>query len=103
MKLRNKIMGAVVALSSLPAMAATGGTALPWEGPLQTLQRSLSGPVATSIALIAFFAAGAALVFGEDMGQFARKAILAVIVVAFMMMANSVLTALGLTGAMLVL
>ena len=41
------------AILSLPASAAAGGQALPWEQPLTRLQQSLSGPVAGAIAIIA--------------------------------------------------
>jgi len=35
---------------------------------LQTLQNDLTGPVATAVSVLALFAAGAALVFGEELG-----------------------------------
>ncbi len=59
-------------LLSLPASAAAGGQALPWEAPLTRLQQSLSGPVAGAIAVIALVAIGVTLVFGGEWNEFAR-------------------------------
>ena len=83
-----------------PALASTGG-GLPWDSPLQTLQNDLTGPVATTVSVLALFAAGAALVFGEEMGLFVRRALLLVVAIAFLVLGNNFLTALGLTGAVL--
>jgi type IV secretion system protein VirB2 len=83
-----------------PVLASTGG-GLPWDTPLQTLQNDLTGPVATTVSVLALFAAGAALVFGEELGLFVRRALLLVIAIAFLVLGNAFLTALGLTGAVL--
>ena len=48
----------------LPSPAPPCG--LPWDTAIQTLQDDLTGAVATAISVIAFLAAGGALVFGED-------------------------------------
>lgn len=82
-----------------PALASSTGGSLPWDAPLQTLAADLTGPVATSISLIALFVAGAILVFGEDLSHFARRALMAVIAIAFLLLGARFLTALGLTGA----
>jgi len=89
----------LLALATLqPALASTGG-GLPWDSPLQTLQNDLTGPVATSISVLALFAAGGALVFGEELGIFVRRALMLVIAIAFLVLGANFLTALGLTGA----
>jgi type IV secretion system protein TrbC len=82
------------------ALASTGG-GLPWDTPLQTLQNDLTGPVATSVSVLALFAAGAALVFGEELSLFVRRALLLVVAIAFLVLGNNFLTALGLTGAVI--
>ncbi len=82
------------------AMAATSG-GLPWDGPVQTLQADLTGPIATGISVVAFLAAGAALVFGEELGGIAKKALFVVMGVAMIVLGNSFLSALGLTGAVI--
>jgi type IV secretory pathway VirB2 component (pilin) len=79
-------------------MAAGPVGSLPWDAPLQTLAADLTGPVATSISVIALFVAGAILVFGEDLSHFARRALVAVIAIAFLVLGSKFLVALGLTG-----
>ncbi len=80
------------------AMASTSG-GLPWDSPVKTLQNDLTGPIATGISVVAFLAAGAALVFGEELGGIAKKALYVVMGVAMIVMGNSFLSALGLSGA----
>ncbi len=80
------------------AMASTSG-GLPWDSPVKTLQNDLTGPIATGISVVAFLAAGAALVFGEELGGIAKKALYVVLGVAMIVLGNSFLSALGLTGA----
>lgn len=86
-------------LVATPAFAATGGAALPWEGPLATIQDSLTGPVATAIAVIALFAAGAALVFGDEMSNFVRRVLVGVMSLSLLIFGSHFLTALNLSGA----
>lgn len=91
---------AIATLYSVHAEASTSG-GLPWDGPIQTLQNDLTGPVATGISVIAFLAAGAALVFGEELGGIAKKALYVVLGVAMIVMGNKFLAALGLSGAVI--
>lgn len=79
--------------------STTGG--LPWDNAIQTLQDDLTGPVATAISVIAFLAAGGALVFGEELGGIAKKGLYVVLGVAFIVLGNKFLSVLGLTGAMI--
>ena len=69
-------LGAFVALSlACPAFATTtSGTAMPWETPLQTMQDSLSGPVAKAIGIIAIVITGLGFAFAEG-GSAMRKGI----------------------------
>jgi type IV secretory pathway VirB2 component (pilin) len=84
---------------SLPASAAAGGQALPWEAPLTRLQQSLSGPVAGAIAIIALVAIGVTLVFGGEWNEFARRAVYAVCAIAFIISAAALLGGLFAVGA----
>jgi type IV secretion system protein VirB2 len=68
---------------------AGGGGALPWEGPLAAITTALTGPTAKYISIIAIFVAGIALIFGEDLGQFARRILMIVIAIAFLLGASS--------------
>ncbi len=89
----------LLAIATLrPVLASTGG-GLPWDTPLQTLQNDLTGPVATAVSVLALFAAGAALVFGEELGPFVRRVLLLVIAIALLVLGSNFLSALGLTGA----
>ena len=87
---------------SLPASAAAGGAALPWEAPLTRLQQSLSGPVAGAIAIIALVAIGVTLVFGGEWNEFARRAVYAVCAIAFIVSAAGLLGGLFAVGAAVV-
>ena len=52
----------------------TGGTAMPWETPLQMVQDSLAGPVAKAIGIIAIVVTGLGFAFSEG-GSTLRKGI----------------------------
>jgi type IV secretory pathway VirB2 component (pilin) len=52
----------------------TGGTAMPWETPLQTVQDSLAGPVAKAVGIIAIVITGLGFAFAEG-GSAMRKGI----------------------------
>jgi type IV secretion system protein TrbC len=52
----------------LPAMAYAGGSGMPWEGPLQNILDSLTGPVAKIAGVAAIVITGLALAFGEGGG-----------------------------------
>ncbi|MBU2769530.1 conjugal transfer protein TrbC [Acidithiobacillus ferrivorans] len=89
-----------VALQSAPAAFAQGSGSLPWDGPIQTLTSDLTGPVATGISVVAFLAAGAALVFGEELGGIAKKALYVVMGVAMIVFGHTFMSDLGIVGAM---
>jgi type IV secretion system protein TrbC len=63
-----------LALSALAgeANAAGGGTAMPWEGPLQTVADSITGPVAKAIGVIAIAVTGLGVAFAEG-GSWVRR------------------------------
>jgi type IV secretion system protein VirB2 len=69
-------LGAFVAASlACPAFATTtSGTSMPWETPLQTVQESLSGPVAKAIGIIAIVMTGLGFAVAES-GSVVRKGI----------------------------
>jgi type IV secretion system protein TrbC len=64
----------VVAAALILASPAVAGTAMPWETPLQTVQDSLSGPVAKAIGIIAIVITGLGFAFAEG-GSAMRKGI----------------------------
>jgi len=58
-------------LTAVPAHAATNAD-MPWEGPLQTILDSITGPVAEIIAILAIAVTGLALAFGDSSGGFRK-------------------------------
>lgn len=98
------VAGGLVGLTMLPvvANAATTGGTMPWDGPLQTIVNNLTGPVATAVAVGAFFVAGAILVFGEDMSAFVRRLLMAVIAVSLLVFGTQILSDLGITNGAIV-
>ena len=59
-------------LLSMPGMALAAGTGMPWEGPLQQILDSITGPVVRVGAVIAIVVLGLTMAFTE-MGAFARR------------------------------
>ena len=55
---------------ALPAHAA--GSAMPWEGPLESILQSIQGPVARIVAVIIIIATGLTLAFGDTSGGFRK-------------------------------
>lgn len=91
---------AIVGAAALAAPAAFAGTGLPWDSAITTLKNNLTGPVATAISVVAFLAAGAALVFGGDeLGNIAKRLLYVVLGVAIIVLGNNFLTTLGLTNS----
>jgi type IV secretory pathway VirB2 component (pilin) len=85
---------AVMVSLSNSAFAGTGQTGLPWETPLQTLQTSISGPVAVLIAIIALAAIGVTLIFGGEWNEFARRGVFAVCAIALLVGGAVIMTTL---------
>jgi type IV secretory pathway VirB2 component (pilin) len=69
-------MAGLALVSNALAYASTSTTGLPWETPLQTVQQSLTGPVAAGISVVGIAAGGMALVFGGELSEFAKRVLL---------------------------
>lgn len=95
-------LGLIVAALGLvlvtPAMASSGG-GLPWEGPLQQVQESITGPVAGFIALAAVAVAGGMLIFGGELNDFARRLMYIVLVAGILLGATQIVGLFGASGA----
>ena len=87
---------ALTIISVAPALANTtnGAGALPWEKPLGDIQASLTGPVALAISFIALFAAGAGLVFGDEMSNFVKRVLIGVMSLALLIAGSAFLSGL---------
>jgi len=90
---------ALSALAIEPALAAGGGGGLPWEGPLQQIQQSITGPVAGAIALAAVAIAGGMLIFGGELNDFARRLMYVVLVAGILLGATQIVGLFGASGA----
>jgi type IV secretion system protein VirB2 len=63
---------------------------------------SLTGPVALAISVIGLFAAGAVLMFGGELTEFAKRAVYMVMAIAFIIGGASLLNvAFNFTGAVI--
>ncbi len=80
-------------ISNLAIASQTGGAQLPYESWLKSLQESLSGPAAFSVALIGIFSCGATLIFtGGEIGRFMRSFIYIILVMTMLIGANSLMS-----------
>lgn len=84
--------------TAAPALASSGGS-LPWEGPLEQIQESITGPVAGYIALAAVAIAGGMLIFGGELNDFARRLVFIVLVAGILLGATTIVGLFGATGA----
>jgi type IV secretion system protein VirB2 len=82
-----------------PALASSGGGSLPWEAPLEQIQQSITGPVAGFIALAAVAIAGAMLIFGGELNDFARRLCYVALVGGVLLGATQIVALFGATGA----
>lgn len=88
----------IACLCAQPALASGGG-GLPWEGPLQQIQESITGPVAAAIALAAVAIAGGMLIFGGELNDFARRLVYVVLVAGILLGATQIVALFGSSGA----
>ena len=92
------LMIAIACVAASPALASSGGS-LPWEGPLQQVQQSITGPVAGFIALAAVAIAGGMLIFGGELNDFARRLMYVVLVAGILLGATQIVGLFGASGA----
>ena len=86
----------LLAIASLlmPGMAlaseGTGG-GLPYEGWLEQLRNSVTGPVAFTASVLGIVVAGLGLIFGGELSGFIRALLLLVLVMAFLVGAQNMM------------
>ncbi|QDQ27578.1 conjugal transfer protein TrbC [Chitinimonas arctica] len=83
----------IVTIVALPLFAAAAG--LPWEGPLNKLKDSLTGPVAKAIGVIALAVAGGMLAFGGELGDFTKRIMMVIMALSVMLLANNFMSMFG--------
>ena len=92
------MLAALGLVQASPAMASSGG-GLPWEGPLEQIQQSITGPVSGFIALAAVAVAGGMLIFGGELNDFARRLMYVVLVAGILLGATQIVDLFGASGA----
>jgi len=63
-----KIAGLALLALAIAAPAHAAGSGMPWEGPLEQVVDSITGPVARAAAVIAIVIAGVTIIFSEGGG-----------------------------------
>ncbi len=58
----------VLIVAAFAGDAAAAGSGMPWEGPLEQIVDSITGPVARAAAVIAIVIAGVTIIFSEGGG-----------------------------------
>lgn len=98
-KVQLLILASVLFHAAAVYAGSSGG--LPWEDPLDKIVKSLTGPVALGISILAMAAAGGALVFGGELSEFTRKIIILVLAISFLVFGTSFMsTIFGVSGAL---
>lgn len=81
------------AFAPVHAFASTGsGGSLPYESWLTSLRSSVTGPVAFTLSIIGIIGAGGTLIFGGELNGFLRSIIFLVLVMAFLVGAQNVMS-----------
>lgn len=88
-----------------PAHAADGasgggGGGLPWEGPIDRIVQSISGPVAFGVSMLGIIGCGFTLIWGGEVSEFLRRLMYLVLVVCLIVFARNLLTGTLFSGAM---
>lgn len=88
------LMAILLFLFNEPAFAQTTNSGLPWDGWFTKVRSSITGPFATTIALLSIITAGTLLAFGGEIGSFMKTLIFIVLVMGMVLGANSMITTL---------
>ncbi len=97
-------VAAMLLLSLLPeqVVAATGGGGgLPYESWLTSLTNSVTGPVAFTLSIVGIVVAGGVLIFGGELNAFFRTMIFLILVMAFLVGAQNIMSTLFGRGAVI--
>ena len=87
------MMIAIFLLTPHQAWASVGtGGSLPYEGWLANLRNSVTGPVAFTLSIVGIVIAGGVLIFGGDLNGFFRTIIFLVLVMAFLVGAQNIMS-----------
>ena len=81
-------------VAPVPSAWAVTPSTMPWETPLLALWASFNGPVAMAISLLGVAVCGGMLIFGGELGEFTRRAVMLVLVITLLTSAAGVMVAL---------
>lgn len=91
-KYTQRLSAFIVLIISAPYIFASA-PAMPWEGPLDAIMQSISGPVAKVVGVIAIVLAGLGIAFGES-GSGVRRLFQVVLGLAIAFTAASIVSTL---------
>ena len=83
------VIVAAVLSAAQDAQASTNTSLSTLETPLQTLQQSLTGPVALAIGIIGMCITGGMLIFGGELSDFAKRLCYVLLVLGVLLTANT--------------
>lgn len=84
-KYRKSIRRVAVFVMLLPYATMALADQLPWEKPLCAVATALNGPTAFAIATVAFFAAAATFLWGEEIAGMSKKLVTIVMAVSILL------------------
>jgi len=73
-KMNKKVMLILMVLVAVPSMLLASGSGMPWEGPMDKILNSITGPWLRFGTIVAIIVCSLAVAFGEMQGFF-KKAI----------------------------
>lgn len=86
------ILGLFVLIPDLALASSSSG--MPWEDPLSKVVDSITGPVAFGISVLGVVVAGMSLIFGGQLDGFIQKIAILALVIAVIVLATNVMSAL---------
>lgn len=92
-------LAALALLVMNPAMASETATGMEWESPLNSVVRSVTGPVAFGISFLGLVICGAVLIWGGEINEFVRRIVMVILVVSVIMFAGNLLRRMFAGGA----
>ena len=81
---------------------ASSSAGMPWENPLQKLVRSITGPIAFGVSVLAIVASGITLIWGGEIAGLIKTLIYIALVISLIVFATNILSSLfGVSSAII--
>ena len=81
-----------ICIAMLPEIANASSTGMPYEGALEKLKNSLTGPVAQTVAIVGIVASGATLIFGGEISGFLKSVVYLILVCSLLVAGTKVIS-----------